>query len=71
GAPPNPPQATCGLRSASVRVRELGLGFGSEETLRFRYCGGGCPAPPTNHRLALASLGGGGVTAGGATPCCR
>ncbi|XP_053907817.1 persephin [Cuculus canorus] len=73
GGPPSPPSGPplpCGLRSIAVRVRELGLGFGSEETLLFRYCGGGCPAPPTNHRLALARIGGApGGAAGG--PCCR
>uniref|UniRef100_A0A8B9N0K5 Persephin n=1 Tax=Accipiter nisus TaxID=211598 RepID=A0A8B9N0K5_9AVES len=60
----------CGLRSVAVRVRELGLGYPSEETVLFRYCGGGCPAPPTNHGLALARLRPGGGP-GGAGPCCR
>ncbi|NXV25038.1 PSPN protein, partial [Cepphus grylle] len=53
----------------AVRVRELGLGYPSEETVLFRYCGGGCPAPPTNHGLALARLRPGGGPGGG--PCCR
>ncbi|KAM9214406.1 persephin [Leptosomus discolor] len=68
----------CGLRSLAVRVRELGLGYPSEETVVFRYCGGGCPAPPTNHGLALARLrpgggaGEGSAEAGvGVGPCCR
>ncbi|XP_074786193.1 persephin [Athene noctua] len=64
----------CGLRSLAVRVRELGLGYPSEETVLFRYCGGGCPAPPTNHGLALARLRPGGAAGGapgGAGPCCR
>ncbi|XP_074990180.1 persephin [Calonectris borealis] len=66
--------ARCGLRSLAVRVRELGLGYPSEETVLFRYCGGGCPAPPSNHGLALARLRPGGAAgggAGGAGPCCR
>lgn len=80
GAPPAPPpprggvSGRCGLRSVAVRVRELGLGYPSEETVLFRYCGGGCPAPPTNHRLALTRLGAAGgaaAAAGGAGPCCR
>uniref|UniRef100_A0A8C3C6F6 TGF-beta family profile domain-containing protein n=1 Tax=Cairina moschata TaxID=8855 RepID=A0A8C3C6F6_CAIMO len=68
GAPP------CGLRSVAVRVRDLGLGYPSEETVLFRYCGGACPAPPSNHGLALARLrpgGGPGGAPGGAGPCCR
>ncbi|XP_054663745.1 persephin, partial [Grus americana] len=62
--------ARCGLRSLAVRVGELGLGYPSQETVLFRYCGGGCPAPPTNHGLVLARLRPGGA-AGGAGPCCR
>ncbi|KAM9251621.1 persephin [Cariama cristata] len=76
---PPPPQSRpggsrCGLRSLAVRVRELGLGYPSEETVLFRYCGGGCPAPPTNHGLALARLRPGGAPGGapgGLGPCCR
>ncbi|XP_075594208.1 persephin [Balearica regulorum gibbericeps] len=66
--------ARCGLRSLAVRVGELGLGYPSQETVLFRYCGGGCPAPPTNHGLVLARLRPGGAAgggAGGAGPCCR
>ncbi|NXV39720.1 PSPN protein, partial [Rissa tridactyla] len=81
GTPPSPPTAPpgggsprggrgrCGLRALAVRVRELGLGYPSEETVLFRYCGGGCPAPPTNHGLALARLRPGGGPGGGAGPC--
>ncbi|KAM6188701.1 persephin [Sarcoramphus papa] len=66
--------ATAAAPPLAVRVRELGLGYPSEETVLFRYCGGGCPAPPTNHGLALARLRPGGAAgggAGGAGPCCR
>ncbi|NWZ00075.1 NRTN protein, partial [Loxia curvirostra] len=47
----------CGLRSVRVGVGALGLGYPSPETLVFRYCGGGCPAPPTLHALALLAIG--------------
>ncbi|NXP72267.1 PSPN protein, partial [Ramphastos sulfuratus] len=46
----------CELRSRTLPVRELGLGYPSEELVRFRYCWGGCPSPPTNHGLVLARL---------------
>ncbi|XP_032939687.1 persephin [Catharus ustulatus] len=69
-APPAaPPAAPCGLRSVSVGVGALGLGYPSPETVVFRYCGGGCPAPPTLHGLALGAVLGPGGPAGG--PCCR
>ncbi|NXV72532.1 PSPN protein, partial [Atlantisia rogersi] len=62
----------CALRSVTLRVSELGLGYPSPETVLFRYCGGGCPSPPTNHGLVLARLRPGGVQGGvpgGAGPC--
>lgn len=70
-APPAPPPAAppCGLRSVSVGVGALGLGYPSPETVVFRYCGGGCPAPPTLHGLALGAVLGPGGPGGG--PCCR
>ncbi|XP_006631607.1 persephin [Lepisosteus oculatus] len=46
----------CGLRSLLLRVRELGLGYDSEETVLFRYCGGGCPRERSNHDLTLSAL---------------
>ncbi|NXY39327.1 PSPN protein, partial [Pomatorhinus ruficollis] len=70
-APPAPPPAAppCGLRSVSVGVGALGLGYPSPETIVFRYCGGGCPAPPTLHGLALGAVLGPEGAGGG--PCCR
>ncbi|NXS07239.1 PSPN protein, partial [Neodrepanis coruscans] len=62
------PPAPCGLRSVSVGVGELGLGYPSPETVVLRYCGGGCPAPPTLHGLALGALFGEGSLGGGG-PC--
>ncbi|XP_041276169.1 persephin, partial [Onychostruthus taczanowskii] len=76
-APPPP----CGLRSVRVGVGDLGLGYPSPETLVLRYCGGGCPAPPTLHALALRAVFGEGSPEGegspgvnlgrGLGPCCR
>ncbi|XP_066565567.1 persephin [Amia ocellicauda] len=54
-ADPSPP-APCGLHTLLLRVAELGLGYDSEETVLFRYCGGGCPRARSNHDLALSSL---------------
>ncbi|XP_058677341.1 persephin, partial [Ammospiza caudacuta] len=67
-APVAAPPPQCGLRSLRVGVSQLGLGYRSPEALEFRYCGGGCPAPPTLHALALRALGEG---AAGNGPCCR
>ncbi|XP_054035278.1 persephin, partial [Dryobates pubescens] len=68
--PPSPRGGPrCQLRSRTLRVRELGLGYPSEELVRFSYCWGGCPSPPTNHGLVLARLGARGAPGGG--PCCR
>ncbi|XP_068778855.1 persephin [Struthio camelus] len=61
--------AACGLRSLAVRVKDLGLGYASEETVLFKYCGGGCPPARSNHGLALARLLRGREAAPG--PCCR
>ncbi|NXX51875.1 PSPN protein, partial [Tricholaema leucomelas] len=66
----------------TLRVRELGLGYPSEELIRFRYCWGGCPNPKTNHGLVLARLklwGGSSEELSGVldgegsppSPCCR
>ncbi|XP_062454381.1 persephin [Rhea pennata] len=70
-APPEPPEppSACGLRSLAVRVKDLGLGYASEETVLFKYCGGGCPPARSNHGLALARLLPAREAARG--PCCR
>lgn len=68
----------CQLRSLALRVKDLGLGYASEETMLFKYCSGGCPSTRSNHDLALARLSlkgwdlptqGEGKLPGG--PCCR
>ncbi|KAG7258490.1 hypothetical protein CRUP_009092 [Coryphaenoides rupestris] len=80
------PAPTCGLRSVLLQVRDLGLGYDSDETVLFRYCGGACERARSNHDLVLASLLQSGLLphpaprggeqppwlgGGGGGPCCR
>ncbi|KAJ0033659.1 hypothetical protein NQD34_000766, partial [Periophthalmus magnuspinnatus] len=76
-SPLDPP---CALRSVLVQVRDLGLGYDSDETLLFKYCSGACPQLRSNHDLALSSLlqstllpEGGAALSGSRhyAPCCR
>lgn len=46
----------CRLKTLLLRVGDLGLGYDSEETVLFKYCGGGCPRSRTNHDLTLSRL---------------
>ncbi|XP_053275686.1 persephin [Pleuronectes platessa] len=68
----------CGLRSILLQVRDLGLGYDSDETVLFKYCSGTCPRVRSNHDLTLTSLLLSGVLPHPApgeqwhnTPCCR
>uniref|UniRef100_H2SYQ8 Artemin n=1 Tax=Takifugu rubripes TaxID=31033 RepID=H2SYQ8_TAKRU len=70
--------SSCGLRSILLQVRDLGLGYDSDEIVLFKYCGGTCPRITSNHDLTLANLLHSGVLpqlASGDlwhhTPCCR
>lgn len=47
---------SCGLRTQEVRVRDLGLGFDSEEIVLFKYCSGACHRSRSNYDLTLAAL---------------
>ncbi|KAK7930615.1 hypothetical protein WMY93_007010 [Mugilogobius chulae] len=73
-SPLDPP---CALRSVLVQVRDLGLGYDSDETVLFKFCRGSCPQLRSNHDLALSSLLQSGLLPeGGAlprhyAPCCR
>ncbi|XP_030638693.1 persephin [Chanos chanos] len=49
-------ESPCGLRSILIKVRELGLGYDSDETVLFKYCSGACPRVTSNHDLTLANL---------------
>ncbi|KAK6468881.1 persephin [Huso huso] len=62
----------CRLQTLLLQVRELGLGYDSEETVLFKYCSGGCPRTRTNHDLALSVLlQRRAVHAHHSAPCCR
>ncbi|KAM4594278.1 persephin [Fundulus diaphanus] len=50
------PNSQCGLRSILLQVRDLGLGYDSDETVLFKYCGGTCPRARSNHDLTLSNL---------------
>ncbi|TSK67242.1 Persephin [Bagarius yarrelli] len=66
---------SCGLHSILLQVRDLGLGYDSEETVLFKYCSGGCPRVPSNHDLTLTNLRLSGALPHTETwhhaPCCR
>ncbi|XP_067423917.1 artemin [Emydura macquarii macquarii] len=67
----------CSVRSLLVKVRDLGLGFDSDEIVRFKYCSGSCHRRRGNYDLTLASLLQEKLIAPGALghvasqPCCR
>ncbi|KAM3622545.1 uncharacterized protein V6R79_000124 [Siganus canaliculatus] len=74
----SPLDPQCGLRSILLQVRDLGLGYDSDETVLFKYCSGTCPHARSNHDLTLTNLLLSGVlpqpTAGELwhnAPCCR
>ncbi|XP_029905868.1 persephin [Myripristis murdjan] len=50
------PDSHCGLRSVLLQVRDLGLGYDSDETVLFKYCSGTCPRVRSNHDLTLTNL---------------
>ncbi|KAG8014554.1 Artemin [Nibea albiflora] len=68
----------CGLRSILLQVRDLGLGYDSDETVLFKYCSGTCPHARSNHDLTLTNLLLSGILPQPApgelwhnAPCCR
>lgn len=60
-----------------MRVRDLGLGFDSDEIILFKFCVGSCQSSRTNYDLALWSLMENGSLPRrtsrrvSAHPCCR
>ncbi|MEQ2195226.1 hypothetical protein XENOCAPTIV_009339 [Xenoophorus captivus] len=50
------PDSQCGLRSILLQVRDLGLGYDSDETVLFKYCSGTCPHARSNYDLTLSNL---------------
>ncbi|XP_015276540.1 PREDICTED: persephin [Gekko japonicus] len=77
--PPDPRRHTwdlvaeqgCHLRSLLIRVKDLGLGYDSEETILFKYCGGTCRKARTNHDMTLALLLRDSEIPAVGEPCCR
>ncbi|XP_051549332.1 persephin [Myxocyprinus asiaticus] len=53
---PRSVESPCALHSILLQVRELGLGYDSDETVLFKYCSGTCPRLATNHDLTLTNL---------------
>nr|XP_056706552.1 persephin [Euleptes europaea] len=66
-----PEEQGCRLRTMLVRVKDLGLGYGSEETILFKYCSGSCPKARGNHDLTLALLVQKSEIPALGEPCCR
>uniref|UniRef100_A0A4W4EKT7 TGF-beta family profile domain-containing protein n=1 Tax=Electrophorus electricus TaxID=8005 RepID=A0A4W4EKT7_ELEEL len=64
----------CRLEKKQLRVRDLGLGYDSDEIVLFKYCAGACASSRTNYDLALRVLEAGGGVGGrevSTGPCCR
>ncbi|XP_062311869.1 artemin-like [Osmerus eperlanus] len=67
----------CHLEKREMRVRDLGLGFDSDEIVLFKFCVGSCRASRTNYDLALRALLENGslprrtVRKVTSQPCCR
>ncbi|KAG7272524.1 hypothetical protein CRUP_006813 [Coryphaenoides rupestris] len=64
----------CRIEKKQLRVRDLGLGFDSEEIVMFKYCVGTCQGVRENYDLALKAM----MEAGSVShrrvsthPCCR
>ncbi|XP_034953139.2 persephin [Zootoca vivipara] len=66
-----PEDRECRLRSLQVRVKDLGLGYSSEETILFKYCSGSCPKARSNHDLTLSALLQRSEIPALGDPCCR
>ncbi|XP_061743783.1 neurturin isoform X1 [Nerophis ophidion] len=64
----------CRLEKRQMRVRDLGLGFDSDEIVLFKYCVGSCHGARGNYDLALKALVAQGSVSGrkvSSQPCCR
>ncbi|XP_072219133.1 uncharacterized protein artnb [Leuresthes tenuis] len=46
----------CRVEKREMKVRDLGLGFDSDEIVLFKYCVGSCQSSRTNYDLALKAL---------------
>ncbi|KAE8291108.1 Artemin Precursor [Larimichthys crocea] len=67
----------CRVEKKEMRVRDLGLGFDSDEIVLFKFCVGSCQSSRTNYDLALKALLENGSLPRRTTrkvsnhPCCR
>lgn len=64
----------CHLEKKEMRVRDLGLGYDSDEIVLFKYCIGTCHSFRKNYDLALKALmDTGSISAKNVSsgPCCR
>ncbi|KAL7988320.1 hypothetical protein Chor_007239 [Crotalus horridus] len=66
-----PEEQECQLRSLLVRIKDLSLGYNSEETILFKYCSGTCPKAHSNHDLTLSILLQKSEIPALGNPCCR
>uniref|UniRef100_A0A3Q3ICJ3 TGF-beta family profile domain-containing protein n=2 Tax=Monopterus albus TaxID=43700 RepID=A0A3Q3ICJ3_MONAL len=53
---PNQSSRDCRVEKREMRVRDLGLGFDSDEIVLFKFCVGSCQSSRTNYDLALKTL---------------
>uniref|UniRef100_A0A3Q1BWY8 TGF-beta family profile domain-containing protein n=1 Tax=Amphiprion ocellaris TaxID=80972 RepID=A0A3Q1BWY8_AMPOC len=64
----------CHLEKKEMRVRDLGLGYDSDEIVLFRYCVGTCYSSRKNYDVALKALMSNGRISSkkvSSQPCCR
>lgn len=64
----------CRLERKEMRVRDLGLGYDSDEIVLFKYCIGTCTSARRNYDLALKVLTDNGSVPSrkvSTQPCCR
>ncbi|XP_053286594.1 neurturin [Pleuronectes platessa] len=64
----------CHLERKEMRVRDLGLGYDSDEIILFKYCVGTCHSSRRNYDLALKTMMDNGSISGkkvSGHPCCR
>lgn len=64
----------CHLEKKEMRVRDLGLGYDSDEIVLFKYCVGTCHSSRKNYDLVLKVLmDNGGISSKKVSshPCCR
>ncbi|XP_071342884.1 neurturin [Trachinotus anak] len=64
----------CHLERKEMRVRDLGLGYDSDEIVLFKYCVGTCHSSRKNYDLALKTLMDNGSISSkkvSSHPCCR